>query len=76
MPAANHHKYHQMGQASMAGIMLVACIFIGLAIGVWLDRWLGLRPWLTLFFLIMGIIAGFYNVARIVAALGKKERTK
>lgn len=49
----------------MAGVMLAACIFVGLGLGVMLDRWLGTRPWFTLILLVMGIVAGFYNVVRL-----------
>lgn len=66
----------QLGQASMAGLMLAACIFVGTGIGVWLDRWLGTRPWLTMIFMLLGIVAGFYNVFRIVAALGTPRGKK
>ncbi len=66
----------QLGQASMAGLMLAACIFVGTGLGVYLDRWLGTRPWLTLFFMVLGIVAGFYNVFKIVAALGAPRRMK
>jgi ATP synthase protein I len=76
MPKANFKIYYIFGQASMAGIVLAACIFVGLGIGVWLDRWLGVHPWCTLFFLVLGIIAGFYNVVRIVSALGSKDRVE
>lgn len=41
---------------------MVAATFIGLAMGFYLDRWLGTAPWLTLIFLLFGIIAGFRNI--------------
>lgn len=41
---------------------MVAATFIGLAMGYYLDRWLGTSPWLTLIFLLFGIIAGFRNI--------------
>ncbi len=60
----------------MAGIMLAACIFVGTAIGVWLDRLLGSSPWMMLFFMVMGIVAGFYNVFRTVVSLGDSNTKK
>ncbi len=41
---------------------MVAATFIGLAIGYYLDRWLGTTPWLTLAFLVLGIVSGFRNI--------------
>lgn len=47
--------------ASM-GITMVACTFIGLLIGIYLDKRFGTEPWLTMIFLILGIAAGFRNI--------------
>jgi len=41
---------------------MVASCFIGLAMGYYLDKWLGTSPWLTLIFLGFGIASGFRNV--------------
>jgi len=76
MSKANPKKFRQLGHASMAGVMLAACIFVGTGIGIWLDRWLGMRPWFTIVFMIMGIVAGFYNVMRIVSSLGEMNQSK
>ena len=50
-----------MGHASALGIAIVLATTIGLALGYWLDRVFDTSPWLTLIFLILGIIAGFRN---------------
>jgi ATP synthase protein I len=54
--------FRTLGFLSSAGISLVVATFIGLAMGYYLDKWLGTSPWLTLLFLLLGIIAGFRNV--------------
>ncbi len=41
---------------------MVAATFIGLAMGYYLDLWLGTTPWLTLIFLLLGIVSGFRNI--------------
>jgi ATP synthase protein I len=41
---------------------MVAASFIGLFIGVYLDKWLETSPWMTLIWLGIGIIAGFRNI--------------
>ena len=51
-----------LGFLSSVGISMVASCLIGLAMGYYLDRWLGLSPWLTLIFLGFGIVSGFRNV--------------
>lgn len=48
--------------ASTMGLAMVLATVIGLAIGYYLDSVFDTSPWLTLFFLILGIIAGFRNL--------------
>ncbi|MFW6324921.1 MAG: AtpZ/AtpI family protein [Desulfovibrionales bacterium] len=54
--------WQTLSKAWMVGLNLVSGTFIGLLMGIFLDRWLGTNPWLTIIFLILGIIAGFKNV--------------
>ncbi len=51
-----------LGFLSGVGISLVAATFIGLAMGYYLDKWLGTSPWMTLIFLGFGIVSGFRNI--------------
>lgn len=55
----------------MVGINLVAATFIGLVIGYYLDKWLGTKPWLTIIFLIFGIITGFRELFRMAKSVSK-----
>jgi ATP synthase protein I len=58
-------KYlRQLAMASSIGFQLVFAIFIGLFIGVWLDKLFGTGHKLALIFMVMGIIAGFLNYYR------------
>lgn len=60
-------KYiRQLAMASSIGFQVVLSIFIGLAIGVWLDSRLGTFPWLALVFMVLGVAAGFLNYYRFV----------
>lgn len=52
---------------------MVASTFIGLAMGYFLDKWLGTSPWLTLIFLGFGIISGFRNVFILTARELKRQ---
>lgn len=54
--------FRTLGFLSSVGISMVAATFIGLAMGIGLDRWLGTSPWMTLIFLGFGIVAGFRNI--------------
>ncbi len=46
---------------------MVAATFIGFGMGHFLDQWLDSKPWLTLIFLFLGIVAGFRNVYILTA---------
>jgi len=48
--------------ASTIGISLVLAILIGTFLGVYLDKFFGTKPWLTLIFMVLGIVAGFKNM--------------
>ena len=52
-------------QAWSVGLSLVISTFIGLAIGYWLDRLFKTSPWLTIVFLILGIVSGFRDLIRM-----------
>lgn len=61
----NHKKTdaNEFGRAlamlSQIGISIVVCVGVGIAIGYFLDRFLGTSPWLLLVFTIFGIGAAF-----------------
>ncbi|MGA8181354.1 MAG: AtpZ/AtpI family protein [Desulfobacterales bacterium] len=53
----------ELSYYSSIGLSVALSIFIGLAIGVYLDRKVfNTTPWLTLIFLGLGIAAGFRNI--------------
>ncbi len=54
--------FKALGFLSSVGISMVAATFIGLAMGYYLDKWLGTSPWMTLIFLGFGIVSGFRNI--------------
>lgn len=64
--------WRTLGQLSTLGIAMVAAVAIGLAMGYWLDRWLGTTPWLTMLFALLGIVAGFLNFFRDVKRAGRE----
>jgi ATP synthase protein I len=63
--------------ASSMGIAMVLATVIGLTAGYYLDKWFGTSPWLTIVFLILGIIAGFKNIyviTRRVQRMAKEDQ--
>jgi ATP synthase protein I len=65
-PHLKYEMLRQFGLLGSVGLHLVLGTFAGLAIGYFLDRALGTRPWLTLIFLGFGIAAGFTNLFRVM----------
>ncbi len=67
-------------KASLLGLHMVATTFIGLVVGLYLDKWLNTKPWLTMIFLLFGIAAGFKNlfqeVRKIQASESRKDQKK
>jgi ATP synthase protein I len=63
----------QLFLLSSTGLSMVLAIFIGLAVGVFLDGKLNTHPWLTLIFLGLGIIAGFRNIFWFIRHYGTSD---
>jgi F0F1-type ATP synthase assembly protein I len=55
--------WKQYGEYSQIALILPASIVAGLIIGAFLDSWLK-KSWLTLAGLLLGAVAGFYQLAR------------
>jgi ATP synthase protein I len=49
---------------------MVLATFIGLAIGIYLDRYLSTSPIFTIIFMVLGIVAGFRNIYLLVKRYG------
>jgi len=62
MKRETRRTIRELAYYSSLGLSIALAIFIGLAIGVFLDRKFGTSPWLTLIFLVLGIAAGFRNI--------------
>ncbi len=57
-------NFRELGYYSSLGLSVSIAIFIGLFLGVWLDRKFGTNPIWTLIGLGMGIVAGFRNLLK------------
>ena len=51
-----------LAMAASMGFSIVLATVIGLAAGYFLDRLFDTSPWLTMIFLLLGIVAGFRNI--------------
>jgi len=66
MKRETRRAFKDLAYYSSLGLSVSFAVFIGLGLGVWLDRKFDTSPWLTLIFLGFGIIAGFRNIGRAI----------
>ncbi len=71
MKRETRRYFRELAYYSSLGLQIALSIFIGLAIGVYLDRRFDTQPWLTLIFLGFGIAAGFRNIALAIKKSSK-----
>jgi ATP synthase protein I len=71
MKRETRREFRQLAYFSSLGFSVALSIFIGLGIGIYLDREVfHTTPYLTLLFLVLGIFAAFRNIALAI----KKSR--
>jgi ATP synthase protein I len=58
--------YRMIAEYSSIIFILPSAVVGGYFAGVWLDGWLGTGPWLTITFVLLGSVAGFVEVFRIL----------
>jgi ATP synthase protein I len=63
---SDRELYKSVVLFSTVGVAMVIATFIGLMIGVWLDRRAHTAPCFTLLFLLIGVGAGFWNLWKLV----------
>ena len=56
-----------LGIGLRVGVELVSALAVAVAIGWYLDKWLGTKPFLLMLFVVLGGGAGVANVWRLVA---------
>ena len=60
-----------LGKALKISTELIAAVAVGTTIGFILDNWFDTRPWLTVSFFIMGVVAGILNVIKSAKDMNK-----
>jgi len=71
MKRETRRTFKEMAYYSSLGLSVSFAVFIGLGVGVMLDRKFDTSPWFTLIFLGFGIIAGFRNIGRAIKRVRK-----
>ena len=72
MKRETRRNWRELAYYSSLGLQVALSIFIGLAVGIFLDRRVfNTTPWFTLIFLGLGIAAGFRNIGLAVKKAGK-----
>jgi ATP synthase protein I len=68
--------YKRVMRYSAVGLEMGFSVAIGVVIGYYLDRYFHTGPWLTLIFLILGVVAGFRSLFSLMKGLDKDEPRK
>jgi F0F1-type ATP synthase assembly protein I len=64
--------WRQIGKYSHLAFVLPASIVVGIVIGEALDHWLQ-TTWITLAGLLVGCVAGFFELIRTIVRAGKES---
>ncbi|GAB6061765.1 MAG: AtpZ/AtpI family protein [Candidatus Dadabacteria bacterium] len=76
MKAPRRETVRLITHVSAGTLELGMSVAIGAGIGYALDTWLGTGPWMTLFWLVCGVIAGFRSLVRVLRNLERAEAQK
>lgn len=63
--------FRELGRYSALGLEMAASVLIGVAIGYYLDKWLGTGPWLMVLWMGIGFAAGVRSLYRAALRSGK-----
>ena len=69
-------KYRKYLRYSTVGLEMGFSVLIGLFIGQYLDKTFGTEPWLLLLFLMLGMVAGFRSIFRLLKEVLSEEEDK
>ena len=74
MKRETRRQFRELAYYSSIGLSVSLSIFIGLAVGVYLDRHVfDTTPWFTLIFLVLGILAGYRNIGLAIKKARKMK---
>jgi len=64
-------KNNSIGSAFKISTEFVAAVFVAIFIGWYIDKWLGTKPIFLIILLLVGIVAGIFNVVRSAKMINK-----
>ena len=56
------------------GGVFLGCMVLGVALGWWLDKELGTKPWMLLAGSLLGMASGFYHFFKVVLRWGDEKK--
>ncbi|MBM2837926.1 MAG: magnesium transporter [Deltaproteobacteria bacterium] len=62
-----------MSKFSTVGLEMGFSVVIGLLMGIYLDRYLKTDPWMTIVFLLFGVVAAFRVIIRVAKESRQEE---
>ena len=68
--------FRELGRYSALGLEMAISVLIGVAIGYYLDKWLGTGPWLMILWIAIGFAAGVRSLYRAALRSGKDLEDK
>lgn len=69
----NKDTWDGIEKAATMGTNFVAHTVVGLAMGYYCDKWFHTEPWGLLFWLVMGIVAGFRHMYRDAMKMSRSQ---
>jgi len=65
-------KMGQSGEYVGLGLQLAGSVLLYVGLGFWLDRWLDTSPWFLLGGALLGMVAFFVQIVRVVRRMNKE----
>ncbi len=76
MEQDNKKLYRNLARYSAIGLEMGLSVAIGIGIGYYLDRSFNTKPWLTVIFFLIGVVAAFRSLYKLMKDLDEKEPRK
>ena len=58
--------FYFLSLVTQLGLVMISSILVGMALGLVVDRFIGISPWGATVGILIGIVAGFYAVYQLI----------